>query len=303
VKRLGWFLILMLFWLPVKAEVDLVEGGEHRIDPDTVFFLYDLDRLRCGALFDPLPWDTPPEPASEVTINPTWNWGCQNPYPYPGPDAAHPEVVVLGNTAEDGSGETVTYLIVTLELRDATWVTPSERQTIRDDPERAIRIAIHDGLQNRNLRLSVDQNENPHAEVSDKLYAPLSPDSYERVVYVSEITWLRLEEPAIETGFEGYPWLESYSSDFWGLYWIWRAKAQWMLVLRGRAHGHEPADLSGVRITLSIDELTENASGQSLRVIGGRLRKPVPDKAFQKAQTLPWNGPQKASPKGIYLHP
>jgi len=279
----------MVLWSGAWAEASLVEGGEHRIDPDAVYFNYDAESLRCGAIYDPVPWDSEPDPAAEVTLNRFVSWGCQNPDPYPGPDATHPEVVVLGNTQEDGTGDVVLFLLVTLDLSDATPVSRSEAREIRRDPERAIRVAIEEAFQDKALTYDVDQSERPHVEVSSLMYAPLSPDSNERVVYLSQVSWVRVQSPEISLGFDGYPWIESYSSQLLGLYWLWHAKAQWAVVIRGRSHGNEtPEQSTTARIVLTIGDLVNEASGQALRVVDGRLEKQPPPELLEEAASLPF---------------
>lgn len=298
--NLRWLFGLLLASSLALASANLVPGGNHRILPENVYFIYTEEALACGAIFDPLPGQGGTAPLAEVHLNPAASWNCANPRPYPGPDASHPEVVVLGNESADGRGRTVYYLVTILELYDARWVTSDEASRIRADPDRALRMEIHQQLQNMALRYQVSQRGQAHLELSKNLYAPPSPDEDHLRLSVSALSWRRIQPFSIELGFQGYPWLGQRTSRltpfFFGYLWQWRAEAAWVAVLRGRAHGNEPRGRA--RVTLSLDDRSlvqqSRARARALSTEGGRLPKKIPPELLKRlrdeAARLPLEG-------------
>jgi len=297
---------LLLITSFALARIGLVQGGDHGIHPDTVYFPYTEEAHGCGALFDPLPAAGEPEPYAEVRVNLAGGWGCANPEPYPGPNADHPEVVVIGNESPDGQGDPVYVLITVLDLHDARLVSPSEANRIRADPERAIRVELQKQLADMSLRYDVTLNGVAHIEVSRNHYAHSSPDATEEepiVISLAEIQWVRVQPPSIQLEFRGYPILIDYSSRLRFLIWQWRARALWVVVVRGRAPGNEPPGDAKVVLTIEEDDaLVDRGTGgtQTLRVEKGRLQKEIPrevlERLWEESARLPLNG-SKTVPK------
>ena len=275
-------------------------GNNDALLPEEVYFTFQEDDMRCGAIYDPLPRPSASdEPVAELSLDLYADWGCDNPDPYPGPSASEPAVVVIGSDEPGGEGTPVLWLATYLDLWGLERVDEARRAEIEADPRRAIRIVIHDALQNMGLRYQVDGDALPHLEISDVHYGPLSPDSDNRTVIVSEIEWLRVSPDRVTAGFDGYPFLgeDAYTSrfieTFWGgTIWYWRALPNWALVIRARAHGAEAA--GEYRLEMTIDDL-ESASATGIRALGGRLVAP-PDRDL--AEEVGGPPPAPAFPEG-----
>lgn len=305
-------LVLLLLHPLALAKIGLVEGGDHAIYPDTVYFPYTEEALGCGALFDPLPAVGEPEPYAELRVNLAAGWGCANPEPYPGPNADHPEVVVIGDESPDGQGDPIYALVTVLDLHDTRLVSPSEANRIRADPERAIRVEIQKQLANMSLRYDVTLNGVAHIEVSQNHYGHSSPDATEEEpipIPFARIQWVRVQPPSIQLGFRGYPILIDYSSRLFFLIWQWRAQALWVVVIRGRAHGNEPPGDAKVVLTIEEDDaLVDQGTGsaQTLRVENGRLQKEIPkevlERLWEESARLPLNGPKTVPKPPVHLY-